>query len=256
MTCVPAHTQRCLSPAVVAMIAACAIFSVDATVKAQPTDSAFQYTPLEVGGGPPDEFRGLDITGGLRVALLGDTDVPFAVDEAKSGDEDSGPFAEGTRRIEPYAFALSNINDGSHANLFGAGVGVNYYIKDNVAVRGELFGTGVDQGGDNGGGAGFNLLGRWHFYERPRWRLFTEGGAGVLQTSVSLPDGSRATDDNGTNFNFSLHAGLGATYQIKQGTHLIGAFRYTHISNAGISGEDENPGLDTIGGYLGLSFRF
>ena len=37
---------------------------------------------------------------------------------------------------------------------------------------------------------------------------------------------------------------------------MVGAFRFSHFSNAGKSGTDENPGVNAMGGYLGLNVRF
>ncbi len=169
----------------------------------------------------------------------------------------SDPFGKGRWTADVFGMATSNINDQQALNLAGGGIGVNRYLEDGVAVRGELIGLAADQASDDdAGGGALNLLGRWHFYRKQRWSLFAEGGAGVMQTSVSVPDGPAIDDEDGTHFNFSLHAGVGTTYRLWENVHLQAAFRYTHISNADISGEDENPGIDSIGGYLGLMIPF
>jgi len=169
----------------------------------------------------------------------------------------SEPFAKGTWSFDTFVLATSNINHQPHANFFGGGIGLNYYLKDGVALRAEFIGLGIDQGGDDAAGAGFNLLGRYHFYQEDRLSFFAEGGAGVLETNFSVPDGPRANNEDGTNFNFTLHAGLGANYRLQGNTYLTGALRYMHVSNAGIDGSsDRNPGLDSIGGYVGLMFTF
>ena len=174
--------------------------------------------------------------------------------DESSGQSAPEPYEPGHVSAEPFGFALAGLEDDPSVDLYGGGVGVNYFIMEDVALRGELYGLYADQTGTDATGAGFNLLGRWHFLRRDAWSLFAEGGAGVLQTDVSLADTPNDTD--GTHFNFSTHAGVGATYRLAEGTSLVGAFRFTHISNAGISGSEENPGHNAVGGYLGVRFEF
>jgi len=166
------------------------------------------------------------------------------------------PFSHGSWAVDAFALATTNVNDEPHANLFGGGVGLSYYIKNNLAIRAEAIGLGVEQNGDDTAAGGLTLLARWHFYRQPRWSLFVEGGAGFLISDASIPDGLSAREENGTHFNFTPQVGLGATYHLADNMHLIGGFRYIHISNADIAGDDENPGNDTVGGYLGVMFTF
>jgi hypothetical protein len=168
----------------------------------------------------------------------------------------SNGFKKGLWTVEPFAFAMSGLDDKPEVDFYGGGVGYNYYVVDDVAVRGEIYGIGVDQTGNDTFGGGFNLFARWHFYSERHWSLFAEGGAGIIQTNVSLPDGRQTNVGDGTHFNFTSHAGVGGTYALSPGTSLVGAFRFSHISNAGISGDDENPGINAIGGYLGINVEF
>jgi hypothetical protein len=201
---------------------------------------------------PPDEPSKASQPG-LFAAL---TDVGTKQPISSTGAAQARPFSKGAWSLEPFAFALDGLDDDPSAELYGGGFGLNYYFDDGLALRGEFYGTGVDQTGDDAFGGGFNLLARWHFLREPNWSLFAEGGGGLLQTDVSLPDGRMDRNNDGTHFNFSSHIGAGATYRIDPSTHLIGALRFTHISNAGISGDDENPGVNAIGGYVGVSFQF
>lgn len=166
------------------------------------------------------------------------------------------PFTRGSWAVDVFGIATSNINNEPGANLYGGGLGLSYYVEDNLAIRAEAIGLGLDQNGDDAAAGGLTLLARWHFYRQPRWSLFVEGGAGFLISDVSIPDGSRSRDEDGTNFNFTPQAGVGATYQLADNMHLVGGFRYIHISNASIEGGSRNPGNDTIGGYLGVMFTF
>jgi len=193
-----------------------------------------------------------------RFALLADAaaEAPEAADEIRPRMPDRVAFSKGSWTFDTFATATSNINDRPHGNFVGGGVGGAYYFEDRWALRGELLGLFVDQAGDSAGAAGFSLLLRHHFYQEGRLSLFIEGGAGLLQSSVSIPDGDRDDSRDGTNFNFTPQASLGFTWALEERTHLFGGFRYLHISNAGTNGGDRNPGVDSIGGFMGIMFSF
>jgi len=184
-----------------------------------------------------------------------DGETALALTPAESGAA-AEAFLKGSWTLDAFAFATASIEGDPFATPFGGGVGGSYYVADYFALRAELLGVGVHQGSDDAAGVGFSLLARWHFYHRDRLTLFFEGGAGLLQSDVSVPDGDPAQEEDGTHFNFTPQASVGATYRLKDNLHLIGAARYLHISNANKSGEDENPGLDTVGGYVGLLWTF
>ena len=143
------------------------------------------------------------------------------------------------------AFAGDVKGDDNYLGL--AGVGASYFLVDNLSINFELNGMYVDQGGqdDSAIGLNFNLLFRWHFLARENWSLYIDGGAGMLYTSSDVPD-------NGSGFNFTPQAGLGASFALDRGARLLLGARWHHISNANTY--TENPGRDSIEGYVGLSF--
>jgi hypothetical protein len=71
------------------------------------------------------------------------------------------------------------------------------------------------------------------------------GGVGILYTGLQ-------GIELGGPFEFNETAGVGVEAFVEQGLALTVGFRYRHISNAGI--EDENMGLDTLFGTIGLSW--
>jgi hypothetical protein len=163
---------------------------------------------------------------------------------------------DATWSIQPYGLALAGLDDSPAVDLYGGGIGINRSVSDTLALRGELYGIGAEHTGTDTVGGGFNLIGRWHFYRKDNWSVFAEGGAGMLQTADSLPDGVPGQQNDGTHFNFTTHLGVGGAYQLRDSIDFVGALRFTHISNAGLSGSDENPGINAIGGYVGLSIAF
>lgn len=166
------------------------------------------------------------------------------------------PLSRGTWSVEPMTFVLTDVSRGARADLYSVGIGGGYYFAERHALRVEVYGTHVDQTGDNALGVGANLHGRWHFLQRGRFSLYFEGGGGLLQTTVSLPDGPRERGRDGTHFNFTATAILGASYQLRDRLHLNTAFRYMHISNARRRGADRNPSTEAVGGSVGLMWTF
>ncbi|MEX0777300.1 MAG: acyloxyacyl hydrolase [Phycisphaeraceae bacterium] len=198
---------------------------------------------------------GVGATAQAQTVIDDDADQPGQPVNGMAVDAD--PFAQGKWTLDIFATVLVDLDNNRDATFYGGGVGVNYYALHGIAIRGEFVGLGVDQQpGSDAAGGGFNLLGRWHFFQQRRFSLFFEGGAGIFQADVSVPDGPRASRLDGTHFNFTLHAGVGATCQLMSNVHLVAAFRYMHLSNAAIEGIRRNPGFDSIGGYVGVMFGF
>ncbi len=179
----------------------------------------------------------------------------FALSSTAGDGARPGAFKQGSWAVDAFGLGAGGLDDELDAT-YGGGVGLSYYFRDHLALRGEFIGLGLDQEGDDAAGGGFTLLGRWHFYEHDRLTLYVEGGAGFLQSDVSVPDGPAQSGNDGTHFNFTPQAGLGATYRLRDRLYLTGGARFMHISNADISGDDENPGTNTIGGYVGLMWTF
>jgi len=79
-----------------------------------------------------------------------------------------------------------------------------------------------------------------------RLRPFLEGGEGILYTDLRKQSFS-------TRVQFSSQIGAGLGYALDENHELTFAVRFRHISNAGI--ESPDPGVNTLYGLLGLTFR-
>jgi hypothetical protein len=130
-------------------------------------------------------------------------------------------------------------------------LGVNYYVRDDLGIGIEVAGLVLDakEGFDDAGAAGANLTLRHHIYERGDFSAFLEVALGMIYADDEFPPG-------GTRFNFTEQFGVGATYRLKDDLFFVGGARFIHISNAYIHGRDQNPGINAVGGYVGLMFRF
>lgn len=187
----------------------------------------------------------------LAAALEGDSSVEPAPQATRGGTAD--PFDEGSWVFTAYGSGTWGENSDS---LYGAHVGGGYYFLDGLAINLEATGYYVNihtrsgqPGGDTGAG-GLDALFRWHFLRdknEGRWSIYADAGAGILQAGESIPA-------NGSNFNFTPQAGVGATIKLCDQAHLMGGVRWFHISNAGT--HSNNPGFDGAEVYVGLMIPF
>ena len=129
--------------------------------------------------------------------------------------------------------------------LYSMSAGVGYYVIDQLSLNVEGAGYYVDQDGPDAGMAEFRLLMRHHLIVRDRWTLFADVGFGISEASDQVPD-------DGTRMNFMFRAGAGATYELRDNLYLIAGVRYFHLSNAKIEGDDRNPSINGIEGYVGV----
>ncbi|MEN1704614.1 MAG: acyloxyacyl hydrolase [Planctomycetota bacterium] len=140
-------------------------------------------------------------------------------------------------------------DDDETTDIYG-GLAVHHFLTPSFEVVGVLDLYYFDQEGDEAFGLGPSLDLRWHFLQRGRWTVFGSAGIGLLFSTDDVPT-------NGTSFNFTPRAGVGATYRVADSNvRLVGGVRWHHISNANITGEDDNPDRDGILGYLGVMIPF
>jgi opacity protein-like surface antigen len=125
--------------------------------------------------------------------------------------------------------------------------GVSWFFVENLSLDLELGVMGVDQEENDVLGGNFNLLFRWHFLARENWSLYADLGAGILITSNDVPD-------NGSSFNFTPQAGVGASFEVAHNVRVMTGVRWHHISNARTY--HENPGRDSLMLYAGVSLPF
>lgn len=160
--------------------------------------------------------------------------------------EPTAPFgAKDSWRWFVQAGFAHEFNDESE--LYLAGVGVSYFMADDLSLDLELNGFHVDQMANDATVANFNLLIRWHFESRETWSIYFDGGAGLSYASDELPAG-------GSQFNFTPQAGVGVSIDVGRDARLLTGVRWHHMSNARTS--DDNPGRDAAMVYAQLSFPF
>jgi hypothetical protein len=129
-----------------------------------------------------------------------------------------------------------------------------YFIAKNVELFGELGVWQFSQPGPDATGFNLSIVTRWHFINKGKWTLFGDIGIGLLGATDPVP---RRDGEVGTQFNFTPRAGGGFTRQLSDdGVRLEVGLRWAHVSNARISGNNDNPGRDSLMLYAGLIFPF
>jgi hypothetical protein len=188
----------------------------------------------------------------LPIANLAMLKATVPVIAADMQEPVSEPFAAGSWTMQAYGSATFG---GDAGELYLAHVGFGYHIWDNFSFNAEMFGGGFnaeDKGGETGGDGGIvgvDLLARYHFYRGDGWSLYGDFGSGFSQSSISFPA-------NGTQFNFTPQAGVGALIDLDDCMHLMLGVRWHHISNARMNGIKQNPGYDGAMIYAGVLLRF
>ena len=174
--------------------------------------------------------------------------VPTSARAAPLFDLGGNDFREGTRAFEVDGSYIDPVRF-SDDKFYTAGVAASYYFADAVSVGGEVTGYFADQPEEDTAILGAGVLFRWHFLLAERYTLFADGGFGVSIAEEEVPEG-------GTHFNYTPKGGVGATIRLRDDLHLVGGFRFFHLSNANLHGRDQNPSQDGMQYYLGVVFTF
>ena len=176
-----------------------------------------------------------------------DGDAPLAIPE----DLSSLSIGEASRWYFSVSggTAIGLESDEDSTDFMGA-LAVHHFLSPEFELIGQVDLFYFDQDGDNAFGAGPSFELRWHFWQRGRWTVFAGAGIGVIGSTDDAPA-------DGTSFNFTPRAGFGATYRIgSENTRLVGGIRWHHVSNATISGDDDNPDRDGVMFYAGVMVPF
>lgn len=127
---------------------------------------------------------------------------------------------------------------------------ISYFLGDGIELSGEVAGWYFAQEGDDAAGLSGSVIFRWHFYRKDPWTVYVDTGIGLMGATDDVPA-------DGTSFNFMPQAGAGITRRLNEdGMRLQAGLRWHHISNARVTGDDDNPDRDAPMVYVGLIFPF
>lgn len=138
-------------------------------------------------------------------------------------------------------------DDFEETGIVPASVGISWFAIKNFSIDVQLEGSYVSQPGDDAVGVGPAMMLRWHFLDFETWTVYGDLGIGCMFMSDSVPF-------NAADFILTPRAGVGASFALNDQTRLMVGVRWYHISNAETS--FENPGINALQGYIGVSFAF
>lgn len=156
-----------------------------------------------------------------------------------------GSFPAGTWNIHGYGAAAAGK---TRRKVYAGNIGLGYHVIDNLSLNLKVGGYFIDHARNTGGG-GMDTLLRWHPLHGRHWSLYLDGGPGFMYSRKTLRE-------PGTQFNFTVQGGMGATYKLTDRLHSMGGIRWFHISNARIRGKNRNVGFDSPMFYIGLMFPY
>jgi hypothetical protein len=119
---------------------------------------------------------------------------------------------------------------------------LGWFISDRLEVNGEASLFAYDRPRP-AVASGALIGGRYYLTTRGRWLAYANGGAGLLWTSIDVPEIDRI-------FNFQLTMGIGWRQNKPEGPCLVFEFRNHHISNAGTAGKNRGINAATLLGGI------
>lgn len=128
---------------------------------------------------------------------------------------------------------------------------IGTFLADSFEINFGARGWSFNQdGGQDAYGASIAAGFRWHFVQEETYSIYAHAGIGFLEATEDVPP-------SGTRFNFTPTVGVGTTFEIGESdTRLDLGLRWHHISNATISGSDDNPSRDGVMLYAAVVFPF
>jgi len=129
----------------------------------------------------------------------------------------------------------------------GAGFGAGYQFTRRFYFLFQGFGHRVSPDTGETSGGELQLTFRGNLYFSDPAVLFVEGGAGIIGTFDRFPP-------SGSRFNFTEHLGFGVLVPLGDQVSFTAGARYQHLSNAGLFGSDDNPGIDGATAFVTFLF--
>ena len=183
---------------------------------------------------------------------------PAQAQTARSGPQlaapprDDHPWGKNAMGIEIAGAVMTEAwnSNGTHEWVTEGTVGVNWAFRDGQALVVQFHVARIDQATPRPAYLQAiipNL--RFRLYEKDRWTVFVEFGAGASWSDTATPP-------RGTRFNFLLNGSGGVTYRMTPQIHAVASARLLHLSNASIYGGNRNPDIEALGGTFGIYFGF
>ncbi len=197
-----------------------------------------------------------DVTDGARLDLSQPTSTS---DGATLSNADHAPGVQladaisrsprwGEANSTWFTFGAGTSSDFDELSDINVTVAWSKFISTDFEMIAELAVREFDMPGDDQIGINPMIVFRkhWALDDDRDWSFYFDIGIGILISADDIPQ-------NGTSFNFTPRVGSGFTYQLSDEWRLIAGLRWSHISNARVFGDDDNPSSDGVMFSIGLS---
>ncbi|GJQ30913.1 MAG: hypothetical protein HBSAPP03_27970 [Phycisphaerae bacterium] len=177
-------------------------------------------------------------------------------------DEPAGDAVPRFGQADTWWWSLSAgaAHDFDEATDVNVNIAARYFLAEDVEFTIELGLWYYNQPGDDALGLNPNMVFRWHCVNRERFTLYADVGIGVVIATDDVPAAREIEGEveDGTPFAFTPRAGVGATFRLDEssGARAEIGLRWAHVSNARLTGDDDNPARDSAMLYAGLIFPF
>ncbi|WP_041356076.1 hypothetical protein [Melioribacter roseus] len=145
---------------------------------------------------------------------------------------------------------------GSFSDLFHSNVGINFMLRKYMSVGIEITQAHVSDNINNTSGFGIRPFFRFYPYYRDSFKFFFSSGAGLIYFADNFPKPSGFFGDmrEGTRLNGCPKYGIGAEFKIYNSFMFVVGIWHAHFSNGNYYGSERNPGHDSNGFSVGLTY--
>ena len=180
----------------------------------------------------------------LAATVLSATIASAAIASDGSAEAFKLDLAADRVEIEPI---LAFAGDFNGTTIASGGVGIHWFVEEQLSVGVFAEAIHVNQEGENAMGGGGGVLLRWHFARTESAAFFGEIGVGLAGFDSPVPQ-------EGTTVDFSPRAAVGVALPVAERTTLDARIGWLHFSNAQTG--EENPGIDALAASVGLHIAF
>lgn len=146
---------------------------------------------------------------------------------------------------------------GSFSNLIHNNIGLNYMLRKYLSGGVEFSQVYIRDTDNNTYGLGIRPFIRFYPINKENFKLYFQSGAGLQYFIDNFPQPSGFFGDNreGTRLNGSPKYGLGTEIRINSKWNINAGLWHIHFSNGNHPSIDRNPGHDSNGFSLGITYN-
>ena len=146
---------------------------------------------------------------------------------------------------------------GSYSNIVHQNTGIQYLLRPYLSVGAELSQVYVHDTKNNTYGIGIRPFFRFYPLHKQNLKLYFQSGAGLHYFFNRYPQSSGFFGDyrEGTRVNGSPKYGIGTEVKLHPKWNLNAGLWHIHFSNGNNPSASRNPGHDSNGFSLGISFN-